>query len=98
MTAVGPASNSPLLHGVPLAVCQRQLAPFTDRSGRFRRDMTRDAIRPGELPKQPLQPVSAALDIRISLGLGAYEIAMRYQPRTAMTGADDIDHVTNSVS
>src|SRR6266404_5856772 len=57
------------------------------------RDMTRDAIRPGELPKEPLQPVSAALDIGISLRVGAFEIAMRHQPRTAMTWADDINHV-----
>src|SRR5205807_3587810 len=44
-----------------------QLAPFMDRPGSFRRHMTRDAIRPRELPKQPLQAVSAALDIRIAL-------------------------------
>ena len=70
-----------------------QLAPFMDRARRFRRDMTGNAVRPGELPKQPLQSVSAALDIRIALGVGPFEIAMRHQPRTAMTGADDIDHV-----
>ena len=55
--------------------------------------MTRNAIRPGELPKEPQHPVSAALDIRKALGVGAFEIAMRHQPRTAMTRADDINHV-----
>ncbi len=70
-----------------------EFAPFMDRPGSFRRDMTRDAIRPGELPKEPLQPVSTALDIRKALRVGPFEIAMRDQPRTAMTGTDDINHV-----
>ena len=70
-----------------------EFAAFMDRPRRFRRDMTRDAVWPGELPKQPLQPVSAALDIRIALGVGPFQIAMRHQSRTAMTGTDDINHV-----
>jgi hypothetical protein len=56
-----------------------QFAAFMDRPGSFRRDMTRYAIRPGELPKQPLQSVSAALDIREAFGLGPFEIAMGHQ-------------------
>src|SRR5260370_6493232 len=68
-------------------------APSMDRSGSFWRDMTRDSIRPGELPKQPLHSVPAALDIRITLSIGAFQIALRHQPRTAMAGADDIYHV-----
>src|SRR6266446_276627 len=79
------------------AVCMdeaiTEFAPFMDRPGSFRRDMTWDAVRPGELPKEPLQPVSAALDIRKALRVGPFEIAMRDQPRTAMTGTDDINHV-----
>ena len=70
-----------------------EFAAFMDRPGRFRRDMTWNAVRPGELAKQPLQSVSAALDSRKALRVGAFEIAMRHQARTAMTGADDIDHV-----
>src|SRR5436190_18167619 len=64
-----------------------------DRPGSFRRDMTRDAIRPGELPKEPLQSDSVALDVRKALRVGPFEIAMRHKPRTAMAGADDINHV-----
>src|SRR5665647_2095688 len=52
-----------------------QLTPFMDLPGSFRRDMTRDAVRPGELPKEPLQPVSAALDIRKALRVGPFKIA-----------------------
>ena len=39
-----------------------QFTAFMDRPRRFRCDMTGDAVRPGELAKQPLQSVSAALD------------------------------------
>ena len=42
------------------AVCMdegiTELAPFMDRTRSFRRDVTGDAVRPGELSKQPLQP------------------------------------------
>ena len=55
--------------------------------------MTGNAVRPGELPKEPLQSVSAALDSRIALRVGPFEIGVRHQPRTAMTGTDDVDHV-----
>src|SRR5215217_8957990 len=64
-----------------------------DRAGGFRRDMTRNAIGPGELPKQPQHSVSAALDIRKTFGIRAFEVGVRDQSRTAMTGPDDIDHV-----
>src|SRR5580704_18013594 len=46
-----------------------QLAAFMDRAGWFRRDMTGNSVRPGELAKQPLQAVSATLDRRIALGV-----------------------------
>src|SRR3954468_14374142 len=55
--------------------------------------MAGDAVRPGELPKQPLQSITVALDIGIPLRVRAFEIAVRHQPRTAMTGTDDVDHV-----
>src|SRR5580704_6521722 len=79
------------------AICMEEgiaeFAPLMDRPRCFRRDMDGNAVWPGELSKQPLQPVSAALDIRIAFGIGPFQVAMRYQPRPAMTGADDIDHV-----
>ena len=84
-----------IVEGRAIGVDQRiaQFAAFMDRAGRFRRDMTGNAVRPGELAKQPLQSVSAALDRRIALGVGPFEIAVRHQARTAMTGTDDVDHV-----
>ena len=51
--------------------------------------MARDAIRPGKLAKKPLQPGSASLDIRITLGIRTFEIGVRHEPRTAMTGTND---------
>src|ERR1700730_2663968 len=70
-----------------------QFAPLMDRSGSFRCDMAWDALRPGELPKEALQSVTAAVDVRIALRVGPFEIAVCHQPRTAMSGADDINHV-----
>src|SRR5665213_243480 len=70
-----------------------EFAAFMDRPRRFRRDMAWNAVRPGKLAEQPPQSVPAPLDRRIMLRVGTFKIAMRYNPRTAVTGSDDIDHV-----
>ena len=62
-------------------------------AGRFRRNMTGNAVRPGELAKQPMQSVPAALNRRIVLGIRPFQIGLRHQARAAMAGTDDIDHV-----
>ncbi len=55
--------------------------------------MTGHAIRPGKLPEQPLQSVSVALDRRISLGIRAFQVGLRHQPRPAMARPGDENHV-----
>src|SRR3984885_16035750 len=64
-----------------------------NRARSFRRYMTGNSVRPGELAKQPLQPIPVALDRRIALGVGAFEIGHRYDARATMTRTDDIHHV-----
>ena len=70
-----------------------QLAAFVDRARRFRRDVAGNAVRPGELAEQPMQSVAAALDRRIALGIRAFQIGLRHDPRAAMAGTDDVHHV-----
>ena len=70
-----------------------ELATFVNRAGRLRRDVAGNAVGPGELAKQPLQPVPVALDVRVDLRIGAFEIGIRDQPRPAVAGADDVDHI-----
>ena len=84
-----------IVEGGAIGVGQRitQFAAFMDRAGRFRRYVTGNSVRPGELAKQPLQSVPAALDRRIALGVRPFEIAVRHDARTAMARTDDVDHV-----
>jgi hypothetical protein len=53
----------------PISVGQRiaELAAFVDRPWRFRRDVTWNAVGPGELAEQPLHPVPATINIRVDL-------------------------------
>ena len=55
--------------------------------------MTGNSVRPGELPKKPSQAIPITLDRRITFGVRPFEIAVRHQPRPAMIGAADINHV-----
>ena len=87
--------RSGIVEGGAIGMRQRiaQFAAFVNRAGRFRRDMAGNAVGPGELAKQPLQSVPAALDRRIALGVGAFEIAVRHDARAAVAGTNDVDHV-----
>src|SRR5580704_2173539 len=60
-----------IVEGRAVGVSQRiaKFAAFMNRAGGFRRNVARYSVRPGELPKQPLQSVLAALDCRIALGV-----------------------------
>src|ERR1700730_13638061 len=64
-----------------------------NRARRFWSDMARNTIGPGELTKQPREPATAAFDIWIDLSIGALQISVRQQPRSAVPGADDVDHI-----
>src|SRR5690242_17937945 len=70
-----------------------QLPALMNRTRSFRGDMTWNAIGPRELPEKQSQPLSAALDIRIGLRIGTFEVAMRHESGAAMPWAYDIDHV-----
>ena len=87
--------QSGVVEGRPIGVGQRiaQFAPFMDRARHFGRHMAGHAVRPGELAKQPQQPVAVVFDGRIVLGVRAFQIAVRHDARPAVARADDIDHV-----
>ena len=78
-----------------ISVGQRiaELAAFVDRPWRFRRDVTWNAVGPGELAEQPLHPVPATIDIRVDLGIGSLQVGVRHQARAAMARTDNADHV-----
>ena len=70
-----------------------QLAAFVNRTGRLRRDMTRNAAGERELREQPLHPVLVLRDIRVHLAIGALEIRVGDDARAAVARAGDVDHV-----
>ncbi len=70
-----------------------ELASFVDRARNVRRYVAGNAVGPGELPEEPMQSGPAAFDRRIVLGVRSLQVGMRHQPRPAVPGADDIDHV-----
>jgi hypothetical protein len=70
-----------------------EFAAFMNGARSFRRYMAGNSVRPGELAKQPLQPIPAALDRRITLGVRSFEIAVRHDARAAVARTNDVDHV-----
>src|ERR1700678_3332355 len=64
-----------------------------NRARSFRRYVTGNSVRPGELAKQPMQSIPVALDRRIAFGVRPLEIGHRYDARATMTWTDDIHHV-----
>ena len=55
-----------------------QLTAFVNGAGSFRRYMTGNSVRPGELAKEPMQSVPAALNRRIALRVGPLQIGLRH--------------------
>ena len=70
-----------------------ELAAFVDRSGRFRRDVARDATGEAELPEQPAHSVGVAADPWVHLAVRPLEVRIRHQTRAAMAWPGDVDHV-----
>jgi hypothetical protein len=70
-----------------------ELAALVDRARRLGRDVARNAAREAELFEQLLHPVFVLLDVRVDLAVGPFEIGMRHERRTAVPGADHVDHV-----
>ena len=84
-----------IVEGRAIGMQQRiaQFAALVDGAGRFRRHVTGDPVGPGELPEQAQHAAPAALDGGIALGVRAFQVGLRHDPRTAMAGTDDVDHV-----
>ena len=76
--------------------CMRQriaeLTPLVDRARRLRRDMGGDAARERELPEERPQPVLAEADVRVPLGVGAFEVRVCDKTWPAVARAGDEDH------
>src|SRR5476649_1286656 len=64
-----------IVEGRAIGVSQgiAEFPAFMDGARGFRRNVARYSVRPGELPKQPLQSVPAALDCRIALRVRPFE-------------------------
>jgi hypothetical protein len=55
--------------------------------------MARDPAGERELAEEPAQPVLVAPDLGIDLAVGALEVDVRDDARTAVAGARDVDRV-----
>ncbi len=70
-----------------------QLATFMDRSRRFRRDVTRDAAREGELFEQLLHAFLVLRDVGVKFAVAPFQVGIGHQPGTAVTRPGDVDDV-----
>ena len=70
-----------------------QFTAFMDRSGRFRRDVTGNAVGPGKLAEQFTHACDTAVDMRVDLGVGTFEIRVGDEPGPAVSWPDHVDHV-----
>ena len=64
-----------------------------DAAGRLGGNVTRDAAGEGELPEEATQPVEVARDARVDLGVGPFEVGVRDDARTTVSGTGDEDRV-----
>ena len=55
--------------------------------------MAGNPARKRKLRKQFFQPSFVSADVGIDLAVGAFEIGIAYQRRTAVTGTGDVEHV-----
>ena len=76
-------------------VAQRvsQLPAFVNAAGRFRRHVTGDAAGERELAEERREPGAISRDLRIHLGVGAFEVDVGDHRRTAVARSRQIDHV-----
>src|ERR1700677_3029838 len=70
-----------------------KLAALVDRAGRLRRHMARNPAGERELREEPLHALHVLRDSWIDFAVGAFEISVGDQPRPAMPGTGDVDHV-----
>ena len=84
-----------VVEGRAIGVRQRvaEFAALVDRARRLRRDMARNAAGERELVEEPLHPLLVLRHVGIDLAVGSLEIGVGDQPRAAVAGAGDVDHV-----
>ena len=84
-----------VVEGRAIGMAQRiaEFAAFMDAARRFRRNVAGNAAGEAELLEQPLHAFRVLADVRVDLAVGALEIGVSNQRRSAMTRADDVDHV-----
>src|SRR5205085_4769900 len=70
-----------------------ELASFVDGAGRLRGDVAGDAAGEAELREQPFQPGLVLPDRRVDLTVRPLQVGVGDQPRPAVPGAGDVDHV-----
>ena len=70
-----------------------ELAALVDGTGRLRRHVRGDAAGEGELAEEPLHAFLVLADRRVPLGVGALQVGVRDEPRSAVPGTRDVDHV-----
>jgi hypothetical protein len=62
-------------------------------AGRFRCNVAGNTTGEAELFKQPGHSFFVLANVRIHFAVGAFEIRMRHQRRTAVSWTNDVDHV-----
>ena len=77
-----------IVEGRAIGMQQRiaQFAALVDGAGRFRRHVAGDPVGPGELAEQTQHAAPAALDGGIALGVRAFQIGLRHDPRPPWPG------------
>ncbi len=70
-----------------------ELAAFVDGARRLRRRVAGNAAGKGKLREQLLHSRLVLRDVRVQLAVGALQIGVGHQTRSAVAGPGDIDHV-----
>src|ERR1700733_13496867 len=76
-----------------MAQAVAQLAPFVNRTGRFRRDMAGNPARKRELREELFEPRLILRDVRIKLAVSPLEVRVADKGRPSVSRAGNIDHV-----
>src|SRR5215208_1100328 len=68
-----------------------ELAALVDRAGGGHADVTRHTAGRRELPEEPLHSRCVLRDLRVDLGVGAFQVDVRQDGRAAVPGASQVD-------
>ena len=70
-----------------------KFATFVNAARSFGSDVAGNSAGEAELLEQTLHSFRVLADVRVHLAVGALEIGVGHQRRSAVAGADDVDHV-----